>query len=145
MNIILIDTNIIIDLLAKREEHYIDSLQLFSLADRNKIQLVISTLSIANTHYLLNDVMKLKNARAVLGKFKVLVSSYSLTDKIVELALNDKTFKDFEDGVQYYTALEANCNAIITRNVKDFKNSSIPVFQPREYLESIVQNNLHSV
>lgn len=138
---ILVDTNVIIDLLAKREKFYIASLQLFSLADRNKIQLVISTLSIANTHYLLNDVMKMKDARAVIRKFKVLVNSYALNDKIVELALNDKNFRDFEDGIQFYTALEANCNAIITRNTKVFKNSNIPVFQPNEYL---VQMNANS-
>ncbi len=131
---ILVDTNVILDLLAKREKFYLDSLQLFSLADQSKIQLIISTLSIANTHYLLNDVMKMKDARVVIRKFKVLVNSYSLSDKIVELALNDKSFKDFEDGIQFYTALEANCNAIVTRNTKDFKNSSIPVFRPKEYL-----------
>ena len=138
---ILVDTNVIIDLLAKREEFYLDSLQLFSLADQGKIQLVISTLSIANTHYLLNDVMKMKDARVIIRKFKVLVNAYSLSDKIVELALNDKSFKDFEDGIQFYTALEANCNAIVTRNTKDFKKSSIPVFQPKEYLVKMNDNS----
>ncbi len=134
MKKILIDTNIIIDLLAKREKHFISSQQIFSLADKNKIQLIISTLSIANAHYVLYDVMKLKNARSIIGKFKVLVKPQSLTDKIIELALNDKSFKDFEDGIQYYTALASNCSAIVTRNTKDFKNSSIPVLQPKEYL-----------
>jgi len=137
MTKILIDTNIIIDLLAKREKFYLASMQIFSLADRGKVELVISTLSIANTHYLLNDVMKMKNTRAIIRKFKVLVNSYSLNDKIVELALNDNNFKNFEDGIQYYTALESNCKAIITRNVKDFKNSNLPVFRPKEYLTKI--------
>ena len=81
--------------------------------------------------------MKMKDARAVISKFKVLVSSYPLDDKIVELALNDKDFKDFEDGIQFYTALVSNCKAIVTRNTKDFKNSSIPVFQPAEYLANL--------
>lgn len=134
---ILIDTNIIIDLLAKREKFYLDSLKIFSLADRSKVELVVSTLSIANTHYLLNDVMKMKNARAIIRKFKVLVNSYPLNDKIIELALSDNNFKDFEDGIQYYTALESNCKAILTRNVKDFKNSNLPVFRPKEYLTKI--------
>ena len=134
MTKILIDTNVIIDLLAKRKGFYEESMRIFSLADRNKIHLVISTLSIANTHYVLNDVMKMKTARTIIRKFKVLVDSYPLNDKIVELALNDKNFKDFEDGIQYYTALETNCRAIVTRNTKDFKSSSIPIFQPKEYL-----------
>ena len=125
MSKLLIDTNVIIDLLAKRDKFYIDSLKLFSLADRNEVELYVSTLSIANSYYLLNDVMKLKNVRSIIRKFKVLVNSYSLNDKIIELALNDKNFKDFEDGIQYYTALEANCKVIVTRNTKDFKKSSL--------------------
>jgi len=137
MKKILVDTNIIIDLLAQREDFYLDSKQIFSLADNNRVQIVVSTLSIANTHYILNDAMKLKEAKSIIRKFKVLVNSYSLTDKIIDLALNDKAFKDFEDGIQFYTAIAANCKLIITRNIKDFKNSSIPVMQPKEYLTRI--------
>lgn len=79
MSKILIDTNVIIDLLTKRGDHYKSSLALFSLADRNEIQLVISPLIIANTHYLLNDVMKITESRAVMRKFKVLVDSFAST------------------------------------------------------------------
>jgi len=85
--------------------------------------------------------MKLPNTRTVIRKFKVLVNSYSLTDKIVDLALNDKQFKDFEDGIQYYTALESNCKAIDTRNIKDFKKSSILIFRPNEYLKQMNVGN----
>lgn len=137
MTKILIDTNVIIDLLAKRKKFYAESMEIFSLSDRSKIHLVISTLSIANTHDVLNDVMKMKTARTIIRKFKVLVDSYPLNDKIVELALNDKNFIDFEDGIQYYTALETNCKAIITRNTRDFKDSIIPVFRPKEYLSKL--------
>ena len=131
---VFIDTNVIIDLLAKREPFYHESLQLFSLADSNQIDLTVSALSLVNTHYILNDVMKLKDARSIIGKFKVLVKSYSLNDKVIDLALNDLNFKDFEDGIQYYTALESQANSIITRNLKDFKHSTIPDMSPKEFL-----------
>lgn len=131
---VFIDTNVIIDLLAKREPFYHESLQLFSLADSNHIQLTVSALSLVNTHYLLNDVMKLKDAKSIIGKFKVLVESHALNDKIIDLALNDFDFKDFEDGIQYYTALESKANSLITRNLKDFKHSKIPVMSPNEFL-----------
>jgi len=78
--------------------------------------------------------MKIKNARLILGKFKVLVKSNALSDKIIELALNDAKFKDCEDGIQYYSALESQCQLIVTRNLKDFKNSKIPVLSPKEYI-----------
>jgi predicted nucleic acid-binding protein len=78
--------------------------------------------------------MKIKESRSIIGKFKVLVHSHELTDKITELALNDLNFNDFEDGIQYYTALESQANLIITRNLKDFKHSNIPVMSPKEFL-----------
>ena len=131
---VFIDTNVIIDLLAKREPFYHESLQLFSLADSKQIELTISALSLINTHYILNDVMKLKDTRSIIGKFKVLVESYALNDKVIDLALNDLNFKDFEDGIQYYTALESQANSIITRNLRDFKHSTIPVMTPKEFL-----------
>ena len=131
---VIIDTNVIIDLLAKREPFYHESLQIFSLADSKQIQIAVSALSLVNTHYILNDLMKLKNARSIIGKFKVLIESYPLNDKIIELALNDFNFKDFEDGIQYYTALESKANLIITRNLKDFKHSKLPVMNPKEFL-----------
>lgn len=134
MKKLFVDTNIILDLLAKREPFDVESREVFSLADMNEVELVVSSLSIVNVHYILNDVMKIKESRSIIGKFKVLVSTYVLSDKIVELALNDYDFKDFEDGIQYYTALESQCESIITRNLKDFKNARIPVFSPKEYL-----------
>ncbi len=131
---VFIDTNVIIDLLAKREPFYVESQKIFTLSDTNKIKLIISSLSFVNTYYILNDVMKLKEARSILGKFKVLVQSNPLSDKIIELALNDTKFKDFEDGIQYYSALESQCQLIVTRNLKDFINSKIPVFSPKEFI-----------
>lgn len=134
MNRVLVDTNVIIDLLAKREPFHVESRQLFSMADLNEVELVVSSLSLVNTHYILSDVMKIEGARSIIGRFKVLVKSYELNDKIIELSLNDLTFNDFEDGIQHYTALESQCESIITRNLRDFKHSRIPVFSPKEYL-----------
>lgn len=134
MNKIFIDTNIILDLLAKRKPFHLDSLQLFSLADKGRVELIVSTLSIVNSHYILNDIMKLKDSKSIIGRFKVLVTSIDLSDKIVELALNDSSFNDFEDGIQFFTAQESQSESIITRNTKGFKKSTIPIFTPKEYL-----------
>lgn len=76
-----------------------------------------------------------KEARAILLKFKILVVVLGLNDKIVELSLNDDTFNDFEDGLQYYTALENEIEIIITRNLKDFKHSKIPAMTASQYLK----------
>ena len=60
-----------------------------------------------------------------------------LDDKVIGLALNDDTFTDFEDGLQYFTAIENNQDIIITRNLKDFKNSKMPVITARQFFETI--------
>lgn len=134
---IFIDTNILIDLLSKREPFYKETAELFTLAEQNNIQLSISSLSIANTHYILTKQIGSIKAKTVLRKIRILVSILSLDDKIVELALNDEKFNDFEDCLQYYTAIKNKQNIIITRNLKDFSQSSIPVLTASQFLETL--------
>lgn len=134
MEKLLVDTNIVIDLLSKREEFFQEAQELFTLADNNEVVLFVSALTFANTHYLLAKYHKLDEARKTLIKFKVLVNVAALDDKIVELALVSD-FKDFEDAIQYHTALENEVDIIITRNKKDFKNSKLPVMTAKEYLK----------
>jgi predicted nucleic acid-binding protein len=136
MNSVLVDTNIVIDLLAKRKGFYDEAAELFSLSDKKKVRLVISSLTFANTNYVLSNQKTAKEAREILRKFKVLVEIVNLDDKIIELALSDDDFLDFEDGLQYYSALENNVDVILTRNKKDFKNSKLPVLSVKEYLAS---------
>jgi len=137
MKRILIDTNIVIDLLSKRKDFYDDAANLFSLADKKELKLTISSLTFANTNYILTKLKSAKEAREILRKFKVLVELLSLDDKITELALSDESFPDFEDGLQYYSAIENEVDIIITRNKKDFKNSKLPVLTAKEYLATI--------
>jgi predicted nucleic acid-binding protein len=132
MQKVFIDTNIILDLLEKRESFYKDAQELFTLADQKKVKLYVSALSIANIHYLLERHLKME-ARKVISKFKLLVNILVLDDKIIELSLASD-FADFEDAIQYYTALENNINLIITRNNKDFKHSKLPILSTKEFL-----------
>lgn len=132
MNTVFVDTNIVLDLLEKRPGFYQEAQELFTLADQNKLKLCVSALTIVNVHYLLFKHLKME-ARNVLLRFKTLVDVLPTTDKILDLALTSKQ-SDFEDAVQYFTAIEHNLETIITRNKKDFKNLNIPVFTAREFL-----------
>ncbi|MBA7527409.1 hypothetical protein ES705_19585 [subsurface metagenome] len=139
MSKLLIDTNVVLDLLAKREHFYKSAAHIFSLADKNKLKLAISSLTIANTNYVLSRLKSASEAREILRRFRVLVRIVSLNEKIIDLALNDSTFSDFEDGLQYYSAIENNLDIILTRDLKGFKGSNIPVMTPDEYLTSMKQ------
>lgn len=133
MDKLFVDTNIVIDLLQKRENFFEEAQELFTLADKKKVKLFISSLTIANTHFLLSKHYNSNDARKILSKFKVLVEVLPLDDKVIELALASD-IKDFEDAIQLYTAIEYNTDIIITRNKKDFKKQNLPILTAKEYL-----------
>lgn len=132
-----LDTNIVIDLLSQRQPFYQEAADLFSLADKKIIELSVSSLTIANTSYILLKQMNGKKAKAILRKLRLIVKVLPLDDKIIGLALNDEMFTDFEDALQYFTALENGKDFIITRNLKDFKNSRIPTITANQFMEVI--------
>jgi predicted nucleic acid-binding protein len=136
MKNLYLDTNIILDLLAYRMPFYTEAAKLFSLADKKKLRLSISSLCLADANYILSRQKPEMEVRSVLRKFKVLVNVLPLDDKITDLALNSE-FLDFEDAIQYFTAIENGQDLIITRNQSDFKESKIPVMAAGEYIKSI--------
>jgi predicted nucleic acid-binding protein len=137
MKRVLLDTNIIIDLLAKREPFDQDARKLFSFADKEKVILYTSALSIANISYVLLRKRKPEETKQILRKLKLLIGILCLDEKVINLALNDNEFNDFEDCLQYYSALENKIEIIVTRNLKDFENSKIPVMTARQLNEII--------
>ena len=136
MRKLFLDTNIVLDLLAYRMPFYTEAAELFSLADKKEIKLYISSLCIADTHYILSKQNPDLETRKILRKFKVLVTVLPLDDKIADLALNSE-FRDFEDAIQYYTAIENDQDLIITRNQQDFRDSKIPIMTAGEFIKSL--------
>ena len=140
MKRLFIDTNIVIDLFSRREPYYKESATLFSLADRKKVEVSVSSLTIANTSYVLSRQLKSNKVKEILRKLRIIVNVLPLDNKIIELALNDETFTDFEDGLQYFTAIECEQEMIITRNLKDFRASQIPVMTAGQFIETMKEN-----
>lgn len=134
MEKVFLDTNIVIDLLAKRNPFFTDAQVLFSRGDRKEIELCISALTFANTFYSISKHHRDVEVKKYMSIFKVLVTVLPLEDKSIELALA-ADFADFEDGLQYFTALSAGADVIISRNKKDFKQSVIPVMTAGEFME----------
>jgi predicted nucleic acid-binding protein len=106
MKKIFADINIVLDLLSRRDPFFEDAATLFSMADNLQIELSVSSLTVANASYTLLRQMNSRKAKSVLRKLRLILKILPLDDKIIGLALNDETFSDFEDGLQYFTALE---------------------------------------
>lgn len=134
---VFLDTNVILDLLGEREPFYNSVAQLATLADQKKIQLVVSPLSFATVNYLLSKYEGEKKAKDKLRKFIVLCEISKIDEIIVEKGLNS-SFIDYEDSLQYYCAIDSNCDVIITRNAKDFKSSLLPIMTADEFLKGFV-------
>ncbi len=133
---LFLDTNIVLDLLGERVPFYDSIAKIATLADKGKIRLAISAMSYSTIFYVLSKYDKPKVVIEKLSKLKVFCETVGLTEKIIERGLLSN-FRDFEDGLQYYSALNSNCNILITRNGKDFKESAIPIMTAEEYLKGL--------
>ncbi|RLD89761.1 MAG: PIN domain nuclease [Bacteroidetes bacterium] len=133
---LFLDTNVMLDFLGEREPFYLSSAKIATLADKRKLTINVSALSFATVSYFLTKYEGVNKAKEKLRKFKVISEICELDELIIEKGLNSD-FSDFEDSLQYFSALRAECDIIITRNGKDFKKSQIPVMTPDEFLLSL--------
>ena len=136
MENVFIDTDIALDLLAERAPHYASAAELFTGADSGNLSIYVSSLSFSNLNYLLSRQYSQKEARRILQTFKILVKVLAADDKIIDLSLNAE-FKDFEDAIQYFTAIENNIFTLLTRNLKDYKHAAITVMTAEDFLSTL--------
>ena len=135
MTRLFLDTNIVVDLLDRREPFCHDAVRLFSMAYNKQVQLVVSPMTYSTASFLLRKHGS-EGVRKLLSNFRQLARVSTTDERTVDDSLASQ-FQDFEDAMQYYTALRANAEIIITRNRKDFKASSLPVMTAGEYLSAI--------
>ncbi|WPR71223.1 PIN domain-containing protein [Flavobacterium sp. NG2] len=136
MSRLFLDTNVILDLLGERVPFFDSIAKVATLADQKKLTLIVSPLSFTRINYVLNKYEPSETVLNKLRKFKIICEVCEVNEETIDKALNSN-FKDFEDAVQYFSALQSNCSIIITRNAKDFKNATIPIMTAEEYLSSI--------
>lgn len=135
MTKLFVDSDIILDLLAKREPHYSHAAELFTLIDRKAITVYTSLLIFANLHYLLKKLTSNTFAMKSLRKLKTLINILPIDDKIIDQSLNSE-FNDFEDAIQYFTAVNNGITLILTRNKIDYKKSKITILTAEEFLRT---------
>lgn len=130
---VFLDTNVMIDLIIKRMPFYTDIAAITTFADKGEIELFTSSLSFVNSFYVASKVNPKESVIETLKKFRI-VCNVSVIDELnIDKSLISK-FSDFENAVQYNSALHHNCDFIVTRDQKGFKNSEIIVMNPTEFL-----------
>lgn len=129
---LFVDSDIVLDLLARREPYYNAAARLFSLAETGDISLAVSSLTFANLFQILRKQIPAKHALGVLSSFKQLVTVLAVDDAIVERSLRSG-FTDFEDAMQYHAALNAGCSILLTRNGRHYRKVEIDVLTAETY------------
>ena len=133
MNKLFVDTDVILDLLGQRLPHFHFSAVLFTFAEMKQLELCTSPLILANTFYILRKQLGNDQAKNALRKLRILLHIIDSSEAVVDKALNSD-FADFEDAIQYYTALEGGISVILTRNLRDYKNAAVIVQTPEAFL-----------
>lgn len=134
---IMIDTNIILDVLLEREPFYEYSKAILELCEKRKIHGFISVSSATDIFYLVRKALSSTEAAYdALGEILNIVKILTVTNDDVNKAFLQKA-KDFEDCLLATCAKSNNCDAIITRNKKDFMTFGITLFSPEEFIENI--------
>lgn len=138
MQKILIDTDIILDFFFDRKPFSDNAEKILTLCESKKITGFITSVIISNVYYILRQKA---THEKVIEKLVQLTSIIEIitTDKEVILKALNSNFKDFEDALQNYSAeFSGEIDLIITRNIKDYKNSSLGVLTPDNYLKTLI-------
>ena len=136
MQKIFLDTNVVIDFLGERKLFYEPAAKIMTLADNKKISAYTSPSTISTTYYILAKFEGNNAALEKIRKFRLLCDISVMDSKVIDKATSSD-FRDFEDAMQYFSALATGCDLIITRNEKDFKRALIPVFNCESYLHTL--------
>ncbi len=140
MRHVFLDTNVIIDFLADRSPFSEYSAILFQLAKEKKIKVSVSAISFNNTYYILRKVTSHKKALSLISEIEELVGIQETNGKIIRKAIKSN-FNDFEDAIQYFSALEiGTIDIITTRDLKDFKRSELPVLSPETTVKLLMKD-----
>jgi predicted nucleic acid-binding protein len=133
---VLIDTNIIFDLALIRIPFYDEADEIFYLIEQDKIQGFVSATTVTDIYYILRKRKGKEWTFKFLKRLTNLCQINPITEEIILQALNN-SYKDFEDDIQYYSALVNNLDALVTRNLQDFPDSKLLILSPSQLITEV--------
>jgi len=138
---IFMDSDVVIDFFTDRDPHVNPASELFELNEQGIIKIFLSAVSINNIYYIVRRFLGHKKAIQVIESLTEMTEIIGTTkNEILQALKND--FSDYEDSIQYSSALTIQkLDAIITRNIKDYKNSKIAVMTPHSFIQMMGKND----
>ncbi|MFG0249803.1 MAG: type II toxin-antitoxin system VapC family toxin [Phycisphaeraceae bacterium JB051] len=133
---LFIDTNILLDHLLDRQPFADDATEIWSMSERGQMVGCVSAISFNFVYYIVRHASNERTAKRAIKSLRDIFEIVEVDAQIINQAI-DSGFKDFEDGIQHACAVRAGAQAIITRNLADFKKSEVPVLAPNVYLATV--------
>ena len=132
---LLIDTNVVLDVLLRREPFFRTAAEVLNLTQRDEVREYVSASAITDIYYIANKQMKDRDAvRDLLKRLLMIVSVAAVSKWEIQNALN-LAWGDFEDSVQYSVVLLNEMDGIVTRNPSDYQDANIRIWLPEQALE----------
>ncbi|GHV46619.1 PIN domain-containing protein [Spirochaetia bacterium] len=132
---VFVDSDIILDLLLRRDPFALPAAELFDLGSNNKIKLFTTAVILSNVFYILKKSSGNERAKIRLYELRSILHILPIDEKIIDWSLASE-FSDFEDGLQYFAAKENGVCVLITRNTKDYKVKDMAVQTAEEYIKA---------
>lgn len=133
---VLIDTNICLDAILKRQPFVWDAAKILDLSEKKEFQGLVSAQCFDTLFYILSKKSSKKDVYQAIKGLRRTIEIATINENVIDQALQ-LNWDDFEDAIHYQAALASECNAIITRNKNDFKKSELPALSPLEFLEQL--------
>ena len=130
---VLIDLNVILDVLQRREPFYAASARVLACAETNLIEGWIAAHSVTTLFYLVSKYQSAEKARVVIGELLSFLSVAAVNHEVIEQALV-LPYSDLEDGVQMIAAVQSGVQYLVTRDLEGYRDGPLPVLQPAELL-----------
>lgn len=132
---LLIDTNVVLDVLLRREPFFRTAAEVLNLTQRDDVREYVPASAITDIYYIANKQLKDRDAvRDLLKRLLIVVSVASVSEQEIQNALN-LAWGDFEDSVQYSVALLNEMDGIVTRNPSDYQEANMRIWLPEQALE----------
>lgn len=139
---VLFDTNIILDVLLDRKSFVEISANLVGMVESNKVEGYLCATTITTLDYLISKAVNKKQAKIEIQKLLALFKIADVNSRVLDLSVKSE-FADFEDAVQYYSGECCEVDGIVTRNTKDYRNTKLPVYSPKELWGIIANSQLN--
>ena len=131
---VFIDSDVILDVLLDRKPFVFYSQHFLGLVESNVFEGFTSSLILANCHYIVSNRVNKQAADKSIQNLRAILTVLTFSDKEISESLSSG-FRDFEDGIQYYIALNNGIGTIVTRNISDYPVGKIKIIQPAEIIE----------